>query len=563
MVARLRGAEGVAMVSVLFATVIVLGLAAATVAYVVNTLPQTRQHEDWNAAFAAAESGVEDVIARLNQNPAYWREDDPDNPARDGWRGLESDGPGTAYHYHLDRTELDRSGFVRVISTGLVGDQTRTVEALLRREGFLDYVYFTDHEVTDPHQRFGPGTVRDNNEAICSQHRPDLPRGWGNNQCGAIPFPYLDVIDGPLRTNDNILVRPCRDGGPIFEGPVIVGTPHTDGTLFRRQTHTPPPSCDSNPEPTFQQGIRLEPRLPLPEAPSALQQAAEDYGCVYEGPTYLRFAGEQMVVYSPLSPPDPDCGGGPTGPQLVDLPDGEAIFVRNSSQPAPDDHPLGMPHPDDNQTQYSRTAGDAFVHGVVDGSVTVGTENHIQIVHDLTVADLGLESPQLIGLVSQQHTFIHHPVRHTGGSTFSAEDLPSYGRGLPPFNVEDEASSPAPAEPEVWHDPEIHASILALRRSFRVHNHNFGSRMHGQLTVIGSIAQRFRGSVGGGQDDSGYDKEYVYDTRLQFSTPPYFTEPVRSPWGVRLLAEIRTPSVCGTDEQPRDHGCLPAIASAD
>lgn len=546
------------MISVLFVAMIVLGMAAVTVNYVVNTLPQTRNHEDWNAAFAAAEAGVDDVIARLNQNPAYWQADDPDNPARDGWRPLAGGDPRAEYHYHLDSSDLGRTGFVDVVSTGRVGTQQRTVHARVRREGFLDYVYFTDIDGPDPYLRFAPGSHREHMDEVCREYRPGRNTAWSGG-CGSIVFPGIDIIDGPLRTNDAILTRPYDDG-PFFLGPVIVGsTFDAAGNLFGR--------TGTGAGPTFAQGIRQEPRLPLPETAADVSAAAAATGCVYRGPTYLRFEGADVTVVSPLTDPadvNPWCGemvGAHGGlHDTITLPDREAIFIVGSDQ-APSAHPLGMPRDGDNRSQFSNNAGDAYVHGEVAGQLTVGTENNLYIVEDLTLADDSFESDEIIGLIAEQHVFVYHPVAHPGGgaTTFEATNLPVSGPDLPPFNI-------APDNPftteRVWVDPEIHAAILALNRSFAVMNHQYGPRLgeRGQdtLTVYGNIAQQFRGSVGGGQDESGYDKDYRYDPRFQFMSPPFFSEPPRSPWGVRVLSEIAAPATCGSGEEPRVDRCLPA-----
>jgi hypothetical protein len=53
------------------------------------------------------------------------------------------------------------------------------------------------------------------------------------------------------------------------------------------------------------------------------------------------------------------------------------------------------------------------------------------------------------------------------------------------------------------------------------------------LTVTGAIAQQYRGAVGTvGSNGSGYIKNYNYDDRLRYRSPPYFLTPVAAAWGV-------------------------------
>ena len=51
------------------------------------------------------------------------------------------------------------------------------------------------------------------------------------------------------------------------------------------------------------------------------------------------------------------------------------------------------------------------------------------------------------------------------------------------------------------------------------------------LTVNGAIAQKYRGAVGtsGG---TGFNKDYNYDDRLRYRSPPYFLEPIAASWHV-------------------------------
>ena len=58
----------------------------------------------------------------------------------------------------------------------------------------------------------------------------------------------------------------------------------------------------------------------------------------------------------------------------------------------------------------------------------------------------------------------------------------------------------------------------------------------GTLHLFGSFAQRFRGPVGT-TAGTGYLKDYEYDTRLRYSPPPFFLDPVRSSWGVKAYGE--------------------------
>jgi hypothetical protein len=77
--------------------------------------------------------------------------------------------------------------------------------------------------------------------------------------------------------------------------------------------------------------------------------------------------------------------------------------------------------------------------------------------------------------------------------------------------------------------------------SFRVQNYASGNPV-GTLNVVGAIAQKYRGPVGtfsGSSSASGYVKNYVYDQRLQYVSPPHFLDPVASAWQVKTFAEVQ------------------------
>jgi hypothetical protein len=85
----------------------------------------------------------------------------------------------------------------------------------------------------------------------------------------------------------------------------------------------------------------------------------------------------------------------------------------------------------------------------------------------------------------------------------------------------------------------IQAAILSVKHSFTVDNYGCGAP-EGRLSVIGAIAQYYRGTVGttsSGVAVTGYVKNYSYDDLLRFRTPPYFLEPISAPWRVVRVNE--------------------------
>jgi hypothetical protein len=82
---------------------------------------------------------------------------------------------------------------------------------------------------------------------------------------------------------------------------------------------------------------------------------------------------------------------------------------------------------------------------------------------------------------------------------------------------------------------QIDAAIMSLTHSFIVDNYYCGGPL-GVLTINGAITQYYRGAVGtsGG---TGYIKNYTYDDRLRYRSPPKFLDPVQAGWVVKTYNE--------------------------
>jgi hypothetical protein len=145
------------------------------------------------------------------------------------------------------------------------------------------------------------------------------------------------------------------------------------------------------------------------------------------------------------------------------------------------------------------------LHGSYAKSLTLGSRDDILIDGNITQKT---GSDSVLGLIAQRFVRVKHDVLNACDSNIAAGTL---------TNV------------------TIEAAILALNDSFIVDNWKCGSAL-GTLTVNGAIAQKFRGPVGTFQSDgsrvSGYAKNYTYDDRLRYRSPPYFLEPVKASWKV-------------------------------
>ena len=89
------GDEGLAMIMVIGTMVIMSILVAVALTVSSNFSPIARKDQDWNAALAAAQAGVDDYLANLNRTDTYWATVDCANVALKG--------PKPAGQLRLDR----------------------------------------------------------------------------------------------------------------------------------------------------------------------------------------------------------------------------------------------------------------------------------------------------------------------------------------------------------------------------------------------------------------------------------------------------------------------------
>jgi hypothetical protein len=572
-----RDENGVALVMVLGVGAVLALLTVAAIAIALGSARSARIDQDWNAALSAAYAGVEEYQSRLAADPTYGRFGNPAAPysvssasaislptgaaanpafglgAAGSWAAVPGSGGTAGYRYEVDVADFDTTGGISLRSTGRVGAQTRTVVAELKVNSFLDYLYFTDYEVQDP---AGTGA---SNEAACTQYayagRDD------SDNCGEISFDRDDVLKGPVHSNDRI--RSC---GARFDGPVTTAYSAPAGQLLYSIEDSNGNRGDNCVASTFSpaSGPTTVGAVVMPATNAAMKQETRSdvttpAGCLFTGPTRITFNTDGTVtVRSPWTRKtritgDPASGGsapaacgvpGATGlgsraGSTFTVPANNVIYVQDvpgvSGDPnfwATDEFPTvqaatgsgttaltctgaddssrgnGIGFPIRNEAagsaDYKCTVGDAFVQGVLRGSVTVATSHFLYVTGDITLANTNRD---MLGLVGNDAVLVWNPVNGAGGSI-----MPEAVRG----------------------DRKIYAAILSVSHTFKVQNQTQGGD-RGTLTVVGAIAQKFRGVVRSGSN--GYLKDYSYDARFTTRTPPKFLLPVSTSYAVTLWIE--------------------------
>jgi hypothetical protein len=551
-----RGDSGMALITVLGIGAFLTLIMFAATGFAVNQVKQVRNDQDWNGALAAAQAGVDEYIARLNSDGTYWRYGNPASPysagstlslptgaaansAFTGWVGI----PGTVtrgyFRYDVDNTIFTSQGILKLRSSGKVGKEIRTVEVQIRRRGFIDYLYFTDYDTKDPAaydtvvgDSYTPTVAETNCHKHAYEGRVDAINGV-NTGCTSIRFigsgGVTDIIKGPLHSNDSFYT--C--GSPQFQG--ATSTSWNDPAKVRYKKDT---GCSGSPVFSTSGDPKYASPLTMPPSNNSIRKEvdplyASPIGCLYVGPTsiVLNSAGSgSMTVTSPYTK-----NGGPAycgvGANLA-LPANGVIYVESvpavpdaytRSTPSPvcinagAGNSLGYPQSTD-MSSYGCKTGDVFLEGTLKGQLTIAAENNIVATWHIDYAG-GASGTDLLGLVANNYIEVYHPVKCTSSSGGQCQA----GTNLTPTG-----------KTGIFNNVRINAAILSVNHSFRVQNYRWGSTL-GTLNVTGAIAQRYRGIVGSGS--SGFAKNYVYDARLRYASPPKFLDPIQSAYQPSLWSE--------------------------
>ncbi len=523
---RLSSELGIALPAVMGMMLVMATLTAAVVTTTQSDTPNARRDQDRKAAYGAAEAGLNAYLFRLSRDSEVWTQctsisgtpfvNQPwDGTGADPrtWRAL----PSSAAQYTVELLPkagqsacstgdpagtMIANGQLRLRATGRMRGTKRSIIAKLRRRSFLDFMYFTDIETLDPawytryvngapttpditgwatancgYYRDGRGNQTYNGVYYDALNRPQNVR----QDCVEIQFAGSDVLNGPMHTNDEILVcgRP-RFGRTPDDALEVSASPRSGGFNGWRA------SC-SGASPDFRGS--WSPSSPILTMPPANDQLRDqtDSAYIYTGRTEIVMNSSNMSVKT----------GGAATFTTVPYPSNGLIYVQNGA--------CGQSYrPYD---PYNSPAGcaDVYVKGTYPVSLTIASQKDIIINGDVTKG-----ADTLLGLIANDFVRIYHPIRNVSGN---------------------DCDNAAGAIGSV----QVDAAIMALNHSFMV-DHYYCGGPQGTLQVNGTIIQKYRGPVGQGGStiQDGYIKAYAYDDRLRVRQPPQFLDPVQSSW--RLLS---------------------------
>lgn len=300
--------EGMALVLVVGSMLLLMSFLLVGLTYAMSSTKFSRYNQDYTAAMAAAQAGVDDFISRLNRDDLYGRTIDCSNPAMAtpaacgggdyGWLPVSpgaSPDRAPAFRYEVNTSNAFTNGTIMVKSTGRSNDVHRTIEVAVGKGGSTDYVYYTDYESLDPENPYYTSTP----PAQCGSQGTDLARyHWqGRSSCTEIQFGVNDVLDGRVFSNDSIY----SVGGRFLQGiesafpdcrNVVSGTRSTWNRCLRSGSSYTATGSNA----TFGVAPRYATNLYLPDNSA---EFANHPGCHYYGATRIVFhSNGTMTVWS-------------------------------------------------------------------------------------------------------------------------------------------------------------------------------------------------------------------------------------------------------------------------
>ena len=529
-------------------TVIGLALMAALVLVAVSAVSGdthlTTRDLQQKQAYEAAKAGIDDYAYHLHANNSYWTS--CASMAEPGAVNLQGSTknrlavPGTtgaeyavellpsttqSTYTQCSTTHATESmlqskdplkGTFRIRSNGYANEAHASIVATFKPASFLDYVYFTQLETSDP-VTYGSKKLIEAAEKQCSKtirdgrYTAEIEANQG--YCDVISFKTGDFINGPMHTNDAFAICGSPTLGGSAADPVEVSGP-PPGWFSASEIPHSGSSCSGSSK-NFQGTLTANSAVLTP--PPTNEELSGVAGAKYKGQVRICLSGKSMTVmtYSEAN----SC----TSPSNVQysgsIPANGVVYVESGINCSKEYSPFNTSY---EITTLNSECGNAYVEGTYTGQLTIATYNDIIVTGKLCLesceAKLPFKGEGVLGLVANNFVRVYHP------EPYKIEKVKNFkGEVIEEKKVYECKNGTGSIQNET-----IDAAILAISHSFIVDNYSCGSEL-GTLTVNGAIAQKYRGVVGttGG---NGYLKSYNYDSRLKYIEPPSFIAPEKTAW---------------------------------
>jgi hypothetical protein len=550
---KARAEDGFTMIMTVIGTTVVVLLAAVAVVTVNGDAQISGRDLSRKQAYEAALAGINEYAFHLHANSAYWSEcteavPKTEQSALNQQNKTENrrNVPGTvkaSYAIELIpanghticetanpaasmlQASEPMKGTFRIRSTGYSGESKASITATFKPASFLDYVYFTQRETSDPvtygieelikaaNRQCSKTLAEGRNEKPLTNEKGQYLTSRGTTTpyssladwCDTISFVTGDNIKGPMHTNDAFVMCESPILGRKPEDQIEVSGP-APGWYSTTQMNG---ASNCTGRPNFKGTFRVNSTVLIPpESNSELETIAEPT-FRFSGEVQICLEGTKMTVYKGLQP---SCS---TGTKLYSgaFPANGVIYDTNKTC-------TGAYSPF--LTEYSvgavGTCGTVNVQGTYSKPLTIAAANDVLITGSVTKTN----TEAMLGLIANNFIRIYHPIKTKYPTVCNNKGKECHEDTTQELECNGNASSGDLT------NPKIEAALLAIAHSFIVDNYNCGSQL-GTLSVLGAIAQKYRGAVGT-TGNSGYLKNYEYDERLKLTEPPSFIEPIKSDW---------------------------------
>ena len=192
-------------------------------------------------------------------------------------------------------------------------------------------------------------------------------------------------------------------------------------------------------------------------------------------------------------------------------------------------HPLGLPISND-ITTYGCRNGDAFIEGTLKGQLTIAADNNIDVTWHLSYNG-GTGGTDLLGSGREQ---LHRGV--APGAMHLRLELHVQPQRQLPRRDRTQRNVLEPDHPgrDPLGQPQLPRAELQHRRPPRDTAASPAPSASATAAPVGT------GS--GGSVSTGFAKDYIYDQRLKYQSPPKFLDPVASAWSIAVWKEVVVPS---------------------
>jgi type II secretory pathway pseudopilin PulG len=560
---KARDENGFTMIMTVIGVTMVALVAAVAVTTVSGSAQQTGRSQNGQQAYEAALAGIHEYAYHLQKYPDYWAEclnavkpGEPDalnelgstehsRPVPGGGGSayaleiIPATGhskcvpmtPGAPSTFEAAGASMLESlgtarGTFRIRATGFHGGSESKVMATFKPKSFLDYVYFTQLETSDP-------VTYGNTELIAAANRQcsktiyegryttPLENAAGkylNEQgqvtsssssakyCDTISFIGRDNIKGPMHTNDAFVICESPTLGREPGDPIEVSYPKSPGWFSTSEVPHSGSSCSgskSNFKGTYEVGSSV---LIPPPTNSKLSEAAESK-FVFTGEIKICLQGSTMQVGRGMSCTQSPLYSGP-------LPGNGIIYDSNGASCSTEYSPFNVAY----SPGTVGTCGNINIEGTFSQPLTIAAANNVMIMNNVTRTN----EEAMLGLIANNFIHVYHPVELVHPRTCTKHNgVETCTENLEVTECKGNATGSVTGL-------KIEAALLAINHSFIVDNYKCGAQLD-TLNVKGAIAQKYRGAVGT-TGNTGYVKNYEYDDRFRTTEPPQFTAPVESDW---------------------------------